>query len=97
MEITVTLFFLPLNGLDVVLGIQWLEQLGPVLCDWSRLSLTITRGSRVYKIMAKPKGQGRAVSNSVLIREVTRGREMFANVVRRAQTKGEPNIAVGVQ
>jgi hypothetical protein len=30
---TVTLFSLPLTGLDVVLGVQWLEKLGPVVCD----------------------------------------------------------------
>jgi len=30
---SVTLFSLPLTGLDVVLGVQWLEKLGPVVCD----------------------------------------------------------------
>ncbi|CAL9234153.1 unnamed protein product [Arabidopsis halleri] len=33
------LFVLPLTGLDVVLGIQWLEQLGPTICDWKAKSM----------------------------------------------------------
>ncbi|ESQ30824.1 hypothetical protein EUTSA_v10012141mg [Eutrema salsugineum] len=31
---TVTLYALPLVGLDLVMGIQWLQSLGPTLCDW---------------------------------------------------------------
>lgn len=27
-------YSLPLKGQDIVLGIQWLQQLGPTLCDW---------------------------------------------------------------
>ncbi|KAJ0076522.1 hypothetical protein Patl1_35324 [Pistacia atlantica] len=33
LDMAVTFFSLPLNGLDAVLGIQWLEKLGPVTCD----------------------------------------------------------------
>ena len=29
-----TLFSLPLSGLDLVLGIQWLEMLGSMVCNW---------------------------------------------------------------
>jgi len=42
LNITATFFSLPLNDLDVVLGIQWLEKLGPVICDWERLDDTYT-------------------------------------------------------
>jgi len=51
LEITATFFSLPLNGLDVVLGIQWLAKLGPVICDWSKLSMTITREGHTFEIM----------------------------------------------
>lgn len=33
-QFEITLYTLPLVGLDVVLGIHWLESLGPVLGDW---------------------------------------------------------------
>lgn len=32
--ISVTLNALPLVGLDIVLGIQWLQSLGPTVCNW---------------------------------------------------------------
>ncbi|CAL1356101.1 unnamed protein product [Linum trigynum] len=35
----VDLYELPIKGLDVVLGIHWLRQLGPVTIDWNRLTL----------------------------------------------------------
>lgn len=38
-----TLYALPLIGLDMVLGVQWLEQLGPVLCNWKQLTMGIIK------------------------------------------------------
>ena len=34
-----TLYSLPLIGLDMVLGVHWLEQLGTVVCDWKRMTM----------------------------------------------------------
>ncbi|KAJ8752590.1 hypothetical protein K2173_005479 [Erythroxylum novogranatense] len=34
-----TFFSLPLMGLDVVLGVQWLQQLGTVSCNWKTLTM----------------------------------------------------------
>ena len=34
-----TLYSLPLTGLDLVLGIQWLEQLGLVMCNWQKMTM----------------------------------------------------------
>ena len=36
---TLTLYALPLVGLDLVLGVQWLEQLGTVECNWKKLTM----------------------------------------------------------
>jgi hypothetical protein len=34
-----TLYALPLCGLDLVLEVQWLEQLGTVACDWKKMTM----------------------------------------------------------
>ncbi|KAJ0085655.1 hypothetical protein Patl1_07500 [Pistacia atlantica] len=36
---SITFYSLPLTGLDLVLGVQWLEQLGSVVCDWKKMTM----------------------------------------------------------
>jgi len=36
---SLTLYSLPLASLDVVLGVQWLEMLGFVICNWRNLTM----------------------------------------------------------
>lgn len=36
---SLTLYSLPLTGLDLVLGIHWLGLLGSVVCNWKRLTM----------------------------------------------------------
>lgn len=38
-EFCITLYALPLVGFDSVLGVQWLESLGSILCDWKAQTL----------------------------------------------------------
>ncbi|KAL6348238.1 hypothetical protein AAG906_005529 [Vitis piasezkii] len=38
-EFHLDFFYVPLNGLDMVLGIQWLETLGSVVCDWKKRTM----------------------------------------------------------
>jgi hypothetical protein len=35
-----TCYILPLDGFDVVLGVQWLRTLGPILWDFEKLTMT---------------------------------------------------------
>ena len=37
-EFYLTFFSLPLIGLDLVLGVQWLEILGSMVCNWKQLT-----------------------------------------------------------
>jgi hypothetical protein len=38
-QFSLTLYSLPLVGLDMVLGVQWLEMLGSVVCNWKQLTM----------------------------------------------------------
>ncbi|WVZ93488.1 hypothetical protein U9M48_039463 [Paspalum notatum var. saurae] len=40
---TADLFVLPLAGYDIVFGTQWLASLGPILWDFSRLTIGFWR------------------------------------------------------
>lgn len=42
----VTLYALPLVGLDLVMGVQWLGSLGSTLCDWNAQTMKFTWASK---------------------------------------------------
>lgn len=37
-----------LIGSDMVQGVQWLQGLGPMLCDWSKLSMEFIIDGKSY-------------------------------------------------
>ena len=45
-----TLYELPITGLDLVLGVQWLETLGPVVCNWRQLTMEFKWDHQVRKM-----------------------------------------------
>ncbi|XP_021905112.1 uncharacterized protein LOC110820048 [Carica papaya] len=72
-----TLFELPLTDLDLVLGIQWLEALGTVMCDWGRMTMEFQWGGRLrpyryaYFQRSEIEKQVNAILDSGLIRPST--------------------------
>ncbi|XP_043714700.1 uncharacterized protein LOC122663059 [Telopea speciosissima] len=50
----VDLFVLPIKGASIVLGIQWLETLGPVLTDYKKLSMEFTLGGSPIRLVGEP-------------------------------------------
>ena len=44
--VTVELYTIPLAGVDIVLGVQWLSQLGKVAFDYKRLTMEFTLGGQ---------------------------------------------------
>lgn len=47
---TADVFLLPLNGSDIVLGIQWFSNLGPVLWDFARLTMQFSYHGQKVKL-----------------------------------------------
>lgn len=43
---SLTLYSLPLTGLDIVLGVQWLELLGSVVCNWKQMTMEFQWGNQ---------------------------------------------------
>ena len=43
-------YALPLSGLDLVLGVEWLEQLGTVECNWRQLTMKFTWNNQSHKL-----------------------------------------------
>ena len=68
---TVDLFILPLSGADIVLGIQWLKQLGPVLTDYSELQMKFIWDGKLIHLNAASSPVASEVSLNQLRRIAT--------------------------
>ncbi|GAV83363.1 RVP_2 domain-containing protein [Cephalotus follicularis] len=47
------LYILPIQGAEVVLGIQWLELLGPVITDYKQLTMTFQWGEKQVQLQGE--------------------------------------------
>ncbi|WVY97999.1 hypothetical protein V8G54_030150 [Vigna mungo] len=56
-KFVVDLYVLPISGADVVLGIQWLKELGPIITDYSQLTMKFMKDGKFveFKADAPPK------------------------------------------
>ncbi|KAA8544345.1 hypothetical protein F0562_022387 [Nyssa sinensis] len=79
----VTLFSLPLQGLDVVLVIQWLVELGSVLCDWRNLTMRFNwRGESRELHGQKDSSSSTEITVQFLEKEIEDGGALFVVVVK---------------
>ncbi|PKI61845.1 hypothetical protein CRG98_017743 [Punica granatum] len=82
-EFKVILYALPVIGVEVVLGVPWLKQLGPTLMDYKEMMMEFgAEGKRHILRGAVPEGT-RAVEPRSLMREVTLGAQLFMAVEAR--------------
>ncbi|KAJ3697247.1 hypothetical protein LUZ61_000952 [Rhynchospora tenuis] len=67
----IDLFVLDLEGSDVVLGVQWLETLGPILTDWSKLHMEFNYKGQQIHLQGESKPSAAAISSAGLNKLIT--------------------------
>lgn len=60
---SLTLYSLSLTGFDLLLGIQWLELLGSVVCNWKQLTMEFTWANHHHQLVGVNNHQIQAVSH----------------------------------
>lgn len=63
-----TLFSLPLSGLDLVLDIQWLEMLGSVVCNWKQSTMEFIWDNQVRQL----QGINEQAIQEATLKEITK-------------------------
>ncbi|XP_041025505.1 uncharacterized protein LOC121265907 [Juglans microcarpa x Juglans regia] len=89
---SLTLYSLPLIGLDVVLGIQWLESLGFVVCDWRKLTMEFTWENQTKRLVGIDGQNIQAASIAELTKGVRPSHALFVVCLQVAQTELPRNI-----
>ena len=86
-----TLYALPLVGLDVVLGVHWLEQLGTVLCNWKKLTMEFQWCNQHHVL----QGMGTSIqptSRKAIAKDVRQGSSMVAICMQSLAIPQEQNV-----
>ena len=79
-----TLYELPITGLDLVLGVQWLETLGSVVCNWRHLTMEFKWEHQVRKLQGTHHQHIQTASLKELTKELRQGQSLFAVYMHNA-------------
>ncbi|XP_057803166.1 uncharacterized protein LOC131018464 [Salvia miltiorrhiza] len=92
LEFHVTLYTLPVIGADIVLGVPWLEQLGPILTDFKKLTMEFgVEGDRkVLRGIVSNSPQASGIN--VLLREWKSGAELYVVAEQCVKAIGNERI-----
>ncbi|XP_040996109.1 uncharacterized protein LOC121242288 [Juglans microcarpa x Juglans regia] len=77
-EFYLTLFSLPLSGLDLVLGIQWLEMLGSVVCNWKKLTMDFNWNKQARRLQGLDEQAVQEATLKEMSKECRMGHTLFA-------------------
>lgn len=83
-----TLYALPLIGLDLVLGVHWLEQLGIVVCNYKQLIMEFQWHNRTQKLQGMDTSI-QSTSIKAISRDLWQGSSMFAICL---QSSADPTL-----
>ena len=82
-----TLYALPLSGLDLVLGVHWLEQLGTVICNWKQLTMEFQWNNQNHRLQGIGSQSIQSVTMKTISKDQRQGGSLFAICL---QTTVEP-------
>ena len=75
---SLSLYSLPLTGLDLVFGVQWLEQLGTLVCNWKKTTMEFTWENQVRRLHGMDTNAIQSASLKSVGKEFKQGSPMFA-------------------
>ncbi|KAH9780314.1 hypothetical protein KPL71_008031 [Citrus sinensis] len=93
---SLTFYSLPLAGLDMLLGIQWLEMLGSVVCNWKHLTMDFNWENQARRL----QGIQRAIqvtSIETVAKEHRQGQMVFAVYVQNLEDSSWDSIQLNMQ
>ncbi|KAF5472044.1 hypothetical protein F2P56_008792 [Juglans regia] len=85
------------EGLDVVLGIQWLELLGAVVCDWKQLTMEFLWENQPRRLIGVDGQDIQAASLKELTKECRPSQTLFVLCFQIAQAEPPMNIHPSMQ
>lgn len=84
-------FSLPLIGLDMVLGVQWLESLGSVVCDWKKSTMEFMWQQKSRKLQGLVSTPIQTTFVNGLLKEFHQRKSIFAVINMLVQDQGVIN------
>ncbi|CAK9141154.1 unnamed protein product [Ilex paraguariensis] len=77
-EFYLTLFSLPLTSLDLVLGVQWLQMFGFMVCDWKQLTMNFIWDNPNRRLQGVDVQAIQVASPNKLSKELRQAHALFA-------------------
>lgn len=87
---TMTLYALPLVGLDLVLGVKWLETLGPIICDWKAQTMQIVWEGETHIFRGLKADPIQPTGPQDVAKEARQGQTLYAICLSATETPLTP-------
>lgn len=87
-DFTTNVHLLPLNGYDIILGIEWLSSLGNITCNFSNLTMVIEQNGHKIVLRGVADKKVKPVSSSKMNRLVASEAHLALIQVTPLHTQG---------
>jgi hypothetical protein len=94
---SLTLYSIPITGLDLVLGVQWLEQLGPVVCNWKQMTMDFWWKNQAQTLNGSGSQIIQSASLTTITKDVRHGCSTFTVYCQSIDKMEQPNMQTEMQ